>query len=412
MTGVSFKNCSFQSITLKDVNLEGAKILGSSFDGADLTGANLTGATIKFSTFIEATMEGAILDSVVVKEVKFTDAILTLASLKNAKLKNVTFRGATLYETSFKDADLQGVSFYDAELDATDFSGTALEGTSEEYIVSFGSAEQRRTWGAASGPLFKLKKALRYGGDPVDPKNFKKVFPNEFRKLIDKAGGGNLSQKLADRIERESITPFEWYVTRQTYDYPDQRLSSEPNEVLVLNANVAEVLNPYARNDDWEHQRKVEEITEFFDILEHDRDPKHPKEAFPLLPIGWVRFSRDVANRVILIEEIQSDFSFVRLYDPKENPEYREYRYLSKYAERFYEDAIALVFDEAREGGYTVEMLGYEDKREHKAPKSVYVDLPTRMGMRRKDTQSGIPLKDRVSYYDPNPSRPKRWRGR
>ena len=408
LTGVTFYESSLDNTNLDGAQLDGAKIRNCYLQNAGLKEANLTGASIINCDFKEAEMEGAILDSVVLRHTKFIEADLTSASLKNAKLKNADFRGARLYETSFKDADLLGSNFFEAELSDTDFSGTALDGKSDEEIVDFGLAEPRRALGSASGPLFKLKKELFLSvGDTLNASDFKKAYPNEFRKLMEKASGGSLNRALADRIERESLTPFKWYVTRQIYDYSDwsdQRLSSEPNEVLVLNAYVG---------DDWIKANYESDLDELYDTLENDRPFKHPKEAFPLMPIGWVRFARDDVNGVILIEEIQSDWDFVRNHDPKQDAEHQSYPFLRKYAARFYDDAIALVFEEAREGGYTVEMLGYEDKKDFKAPKSVYVDLPRRLGMTDKRiSETILNLKGRVSYYNPNPSRPKRWRGR
>ena len=58
--------------------------------------------------------------------------------------------------------------------------------------------------------------------------------------------------------------------------------------------------------------------------------------------------------------------------------------------------------------GYSVEMLGYGDKKGYGSPRSIYTDLPRKMGMRPQPTQTDLSLKDKVSYYKPNPSRPRK----
>jgi hypothetical protein len=86
---------------------------------------------------------------------------------------------------------------------------------------------------------------------------------------------------------------------------------------------------------------------------------------------------------------------------------------LRPYSARFYEDAIGLIYQEAEALGYTVEMLGYEDKKDFGSPRSVYIDLPKRLGMsqrRESEVPTSEPLKEKVSYYKPNPSKPPRWR--
>jgi hypothetical protein len=84
------------------------------------------------------------------------------------------------------------------------------------------------------------------------------------------------------------------------------------------------------------------------------------------------------------------------------------YETLRPYSDRFYEDALGILFTEAEEKGYSVEMLGYGDKKQYGSPRSIYTDLPRKMGMRPQPTQTDLDLKDKVSYYKPNPSRPRR----
>jgi hypothetical protein len=129
----------------------------------------------------------------------------------------------------------------------------------------------------------------------------------------------------------------------------------------------------------------------------------------------------DEARKLYLIEEVQSDLWAVRQQtkDDKAQNQLRDagisqkgihdaLEALKTYTDRFYEDALGILFIEAEEKGYSVEMLGYGDKKDFRSPRSVYTDLPRKMGMRPQPTQTDLELKDKVSYYKPNPSRPKK----
>jgi len=77
---------------------------------------------------------------------------------------------------------------------------------------------------------------------------------------------------------------------------------------------------------------------------------------------------------------------------------------LRPYIDRFYEDALGIVFIEAEKKGYGVEMLEYEAKKAFKSPRGVYTDLPRSMGMQKRP-KSAV-LGEEVAetwYYKPNP---------
>lgn len=76
-------------------------------------------------------------------------------------------------------------------------------------------------------------------------------------------------------------------------------------------------------------------------------------------------------------------------------------------ADRFYEDALGLVFDKAEAAGKVVEMLDYEQKRRFGSPKSVYTDLPRKMGMKLGPSVA-MPDVGQVWGYVPNRRR-RRW---
>jgi hypothetical protein len=65
---------------------------------------------------------------------------------------------------------------------------------------------------------------------------------------------------------------------------------------------------------------------------------------------------------------------------------------MKPFYERFYEDAIAAIFDLASELGRTsVEMLTYKSKEAMGSPMNVYEKLPKRMGMRKTTAVKSIP---------------------
>jgi hypothetical protein len=146
----------------------------------------------------------------------------------------------------------------------------------------------------------------------------------------------------------------------------------------------------------------------------------HPHEKEPLFTVGWVRVNTE--QDPWLIEEVQSDVQVVRkqiagadesALDQLRNAGISEqdfsevFELMRPYTERFYEDAIGIIFEEAEKLGYGVEMLGYEDKREFRSPVSVYSELPRKMGMVTKRESQALPgmLTDRVSFYKPNPGK-------
>jgi hypothetical protein len=110
------------------------------------------------------------------------------------------------------------------------------------------------------------------------------------------------------------------------------------------------------------------------------------------------------------VEEVQSDVGIVRtkLKDGTAPAGLEGYEdvivELRPYIDRFYEDALGIVFIEAEKKGYAVEMLEYEAKKAFKSPRNVYTDLPRSMGMQKRP-KSAV-LGERVAetwYYKPNP---------
>jgi hypothetical protein len=120
------------------------------------------------------------------------------------------------------------------------------------------------------------------------------------------------------------------------------------------------------------------------------------------------------ASKTWLVEEVQSDVGVVRekLKDGSVPPGLEKYadviEELRPYIDRFYEDALGVVFVEAEKKDYAVEMLTYELKKHMGSPRSVYTDLPRAMGMQRRRGSRVVPVDEtqyETWYYKPNPRR-------
>jgi hypothetical protein len=203
-------------------------------------------------------------------------------------------------------------------------------------------------------------------------------------------------------------TPFEWHVTEQKYKREAQRLCPDANDVLLLNIKIDDRYTP-------EQQKALNALREV------SKRSDHPVERKPFYTIGWVRYCVDDAQRSWLVEEVQSDVGGVRkgLKDPAFrsqlaakglSPEEVDaaVALLMPYAERFYEDALGLIFELAAEKGYSVEMLDYADKQSMGSPRNVYTDLPKSMGMKLSSGSKVLPSLGTSWKITPNRKRTSR----
>ena len=271
-----------------------------------------------------------------------------------------------------------------------------------------------------TGPILKMSRP----GSPARAPEFKKTYPAEFERLKADMGGRDFNENIKTTIRDKYLTPFNWVVTRKLWKDKTQRVSKKPNLVMLLSINTESV-------DFTEHQAgllKALSKAVYFGT-------QHPHEQEPMLTVGWVRYAKYPRHKVILIEEVQNDLNSSNLKRTSKsgyalnNGSINEEQFweaaglIRSYEKRFYEDAIGLIYEEAAALGYTVEMLGYEDKlpycyeddfgAERCPPKPVYTDLPKRMGMAQKRA-SEVPVRKKllgkVSYYKPNPGIPPRYR--
>jgi hypothetical protein len=232
--------------------------------------------------------------------------------------------------------------------------------------------------GRKAAPLLKFRKPET----PRSARDFKKAYPAEFESLKALTGGKDFSDAMVEQIRSKVQTPYEWHVTEKKYTSEAQRLCWDANEVLLLNVKIDDRYTP-------EQQKTLNALREI------SKRSGHPVERKPFYTIGWVRYCPDDEQQTWLVEEVQSDVGGVR--KGLKDPDFRRQleakglsaeeiedavALLMPYAERFYEDALGLIFQMAAEKGYSVEMLDYADKQSMGSPRNVYTDLPKSMGMR------------------------------
>jgi uncharacterized protein YjbI with pentapeptide repeats len=416
--GADLRNADFSDAllayaNLSNANLEGANLEDARLSQANLRGAHLEGANLEGARFHDAYLQGAHLEGASLEDATLNGANLEGAHLEGANLKGANLYGAKLDETDFTDADLTYANIVGTDLSKAILTGAILteaqHGTFTTFPADFDRRRLvriygRRSYGEMTGSVLKLGKP----DSPQRAADFKRKYPAEFDRLIKDTGGKDFTDSVKKSIRDKYRTPFDWYVTYAKYRSAAQRLSYN-NEIMLLNIDLKKV-------DATEKQ-----IGLIQKLANVSRNSSHPHQQYPLFTIGWVRFDVDEMRKTYLVEEVQSDLQVVR-QQTKEDKAQNQLRNagippedfdalfetLRPYTDRFYEDALGILFMEAEEKGYSVEMLGYEDKKKFKSPRSVYTDLPRKMGMRPQPTQTDLKLQDKVSYYKPNPSRPRR----
>jgi len=427
LRGANLSGADLGQANLSEANLSGAYLHGANLIGANLIGADLGQANLSEANLIEAILREAILREAILRyadlryaDLRYADlsvadltgAILREAKLRGADLSGAKLRGADLTganlrkanllkaylrEANLSGADLHGANLSSAILSAADLSEANLQDATwddstawpegfEPPLAQVASRESR-SLGRKAAPLLKFQKPET----PRSAREFKKSYPAEFESLKAMTGGRDFSDALVQELRGKAQTPFQWAVTGQKYRSASQRMCPGDNEVLLLNVAIDERYTP--------KQQKVLNA-----LREVSRRSGHPVERKPFFTIGWVRYCVDDEQRAWLIEEVQSDVGGVRkgLMDagfrdrlaaygmsPEETDD--AVALLVPYAERFYEDALGLLFELAAEKGYSVEMLDYADKQSMGSPRNVYTDLPRSMGMKLSSGSKVLP---------------------
>jgi hypothetical protein len=245
------------------------------------------------------------------------------------------------------------------------------------------TTREARAYGRQTGAVLKMGKP----DAPTKAAEFKKRFPAEFERLKMDTQGRDFSEPLRASVRQKYETPFVWLVSEGEYRSGTQRRCPDPNLVYKFNIRLTDPSFT-------ERQRAF--LTR---LAEVSRKSHHPYERGSLFTVGWVRLCVNDAERTCLVEEVQSDVSIVRtkLKDgsaPEGLEGYEDViRDLQPYLDRFYEDALGIVFMEAEKRGYAVEMLTYDTKQRDGSPRNVYTDLPRAMGMQRQKGSRVLPTK-------------------
>jgi uncharacterized protein YjbI with pentapeptide repeats len=390
--GAKFIKTKFIRSNLSELNFEDCVFLKTRMSACKLIDANFSGRNMTGSTFFASKMKNADLSRANLTRCDFEKADLSRADLRGANLRGADFTGASLVSTKLDGAKVNGALF--------------------PTPPTVGGS-----YGLMTGPILKMNRP----DSPLRAQEFKKSYPYEFERLKADMGGRDFNEGMKVAIKNKYFTPFDWVLTRKMWKYNTQRVSKNPNTVIMLNIDTEN--SKYTDRE----KRLLQALIRLFS--EH---PMHPRERSPLLTIGWVRYAIDERHKVMLIEEVQTDIhnqrirtipaSYLARYDISLEELHEAVAIIKPALDRFYEDAIGLIYEEAAARGYTVEMLGYEDKLpfcytdddgiERCPPKPVYTDLPRRMGMREK-RDSAVPVREpllgKVSYYKPNPGIPPRY---
>jgi len=368
------REAKLRGADLREADLSEAKLGGANLYGADLRGANLSGAYLR-------------------------EADLREADLSEADLSEADLRGANLSGAYLGGADLSGANLSGATWDDSTLWPAGFEPPSEEVV-----SREARSLGRKAAPLLKFRKPET----PRSARDFKKAYPAEFESLKSLTGGRDFSEALVQEVRGKVQTPFEWHVTERKYKSAAQRLCPDANDVLLLNIKIDDRYTP--------EQQKV--LNALRDVSKRSG---HPVERKPFYTIGWVRYCASSTQRSWLVEEVQSDVGGVR--KGLKDPDFRSQlaaqglsaeevdaavALLMPYAERFYEDALGLIFELAAEKGYSVEMLDYADKQSMGSPRNVYTDLPKSMGMKLSSGSKVLPSLGTSWKITPNRRRTSR----
>jgi uncharacterized protein YjbI with pentapeptide repeats/RimJ/RimL family protein N-acetyltransferase len=390
-TSVQAERADFSETFCGGTDFTGAKMAVAQFKNAEMTSADLTGASVTEVDFTGTTFQG-------VKAVGayFNRAILRNVEITSSKLDYATFKGADLTGSRIAYTSVERADFTDAKMEDTVFDDVDLSSATMPKPFRERLFQKAHGYGRMSGPILKMDKP----DAPTKAAEFKKKYPREAERLKADTQGRDLVPAVKEAVRAKYRSPRPWVLTRGKYTGSMQRYCGGPNEVVKFNIDLLDSdLTP-------SQQGRLRQLAET------SRRSGHPHETDDLFTIGWVRYCEDNANETWLVEEVQSDVSIVRqkLKEQDFPEDFREVvEILGPIADRFYHDALSIIFEMAAEKGYAVEMLDYPAKREFGSPKSVYTDLPREMGM-QKQAKSALEGEavygvGEVWYYKPNPAR-------
>jgi len=406
LSGLIFHDADLTGADLEDVDFSLCTILRCSFAGANLTRANFAEATIEECDFSGRQTRIRFADFFMsdVEKCDFSASKAFMAQFVHARLRHVVFQDADLRQADFERAEmaevllqgalLEGASFLGVDLSNVDKSGVELRAS--KYVSTKPIARTEfSSYGRMTGPVIKSRRSEGQGQGYME-----RHYPREAQAVKGITRGSPMTKDMVATIESSCATMANgkrlvWTITRSLHEGDQRSLPQHDNWVLLFNIDVSSF-----RGEEAEDIRLLSEASKY---------RGHPFENFPLFTVGWVRYYE--LTRTILIEEVQSDVDTVRIgfssterqsqHDEDAAEAVRKIAAFKPYADAFYFDAIGTMFMIAAGRGMHVEMLSHDQKAKFGSPRSVYEDLPRKMGM-VAGTSSVGGIRGKVWTYTPN----------
>lgn len=131
MNGAKLRRACLDHARLSRAHLSGVRLNNASLKGADLshailTGADLRNADLHQAELSETALDGANLNGADLTEAKLYKAKLQGVKLLKAKLCSARLNGANLTDASLDQANLAGANLYEAVLEYTSLNGASL----------------------------------------------------------------------------------------------------------------------------------------------------------------------------------------------------------------------------------------------------------------------------------------------
>ena len=394
----TFSKCKFEGVVLARAKIRASRLEGCYFsDVTEMYDLEFSSGIVHDTSMDRALLSGAAFETTTISYSSFLSAQLSQSAFSDVGWIETTLRGANFVEASFHNTTMYHVDLGLADLSEADISGLTFGEGVNLQGAHLPVAPTRRALGKAERGIARMQAV-----PDQSIAQYKRKHPVEFESLKTELAS---VQRITPSIVEALIQKygFEWNLTTSSYRSNMQRLSPEPNSVLQLNVRLASV----AQGDDLKNLKAIKELSV------RSGHPVH--KAGDLFTIGWVRYSDYPDQKIALVEEVQSDLPIVR--KGMKDPDFRQrledsglsaqdiersLAILQPFVDRFYEDALSILFQEARSQGYEVEMLTYETKKRFGSPRSIYEDLPRSMGFRKRKTSLSLPELPEVWHVVPN----------
>ncbi len=414
--GANLSGFSLSNFTLQDVDLSGANLEDVDFSLCVLRRCSFAGANLSRAKFAEAIVDECDFSGrqtrirfadffmADVERCDFSSAGAFMAQFVHSRLKSVVFQDADLRQADFERCEMTGVRLRGARLEGASFLGVDLSNVDKsgvdlresKYVSARPPARTDfSSYGRMTGPVIKARRSEGQGQGYME-----RHYPREAQAVKGITRGSPMTKDMVSTIESSCATMANgkrlvWTLTTSVHEGDQRSLPQHQSQVILFNLDVSSL-----RGEDAESIRMLSEASKY---------RGHPFENFPLFTVGWVRYYE--LTRVILIEEVQSDVDTVRIgfssterqsqHDEEAAEAVRKIAAFKPYADAFYFDAIGTIFMIAAGRGMHVEMLSHEQKKRHGTPRSVYEDLPRKMGM-VAGTSSVGGISGKVWRYTPN----------